>query len=566
MALPLAESAQAQITRRREAFPGAFSHRRPSTQPSGFAALLSSVTEVVDSRGVASPIHTAAVALGSNLGDRFANIETALRLLEVPKTLLEDLAEDAEVSVVNTSFMYETAPMYVTDQPRFANCACIIETNLAPVVLLRLLKKIETAVGRVPTIRNGPRAVDLDIIIYASRIIDTRPEDCRVNLDNLAGELVIPHPRMSEREFVLRPLNDMIPDFLHPVYQKTVHTLLNEVISSQETDEFPMLKVIPFPKYPFDEAAVTKNGILSVPPTTKHWTVASTGPSGNPRPHKTYIMATLNVTPDSFSDGSLHNALPAAIAYSASSVASGADIIDIGGYSTRPGADFVSAEEEIDRVVPAIKAIRSHDDEDVRNTLISVDTFRWEVAEKAVRAGANCINDVHAFTGPEYPLVQESAKHLLEMRKIARELGVPVVLMHSRGDAGSNKNYDDYPGGLVEGIKTELGEKVDAIVTGRGGVRRWLVIVDPGIGFSKAVDAQFALLRNASSITADEPGNPLAGYPQLIGASKKSFLGTLLERPDPEGTYKGRKTSAQERGWAYCSCSRPAPFNRALVS
>ncbi|KAF9224957.1 Dihydropteroate synthase [Gyrodon lividus] len=550
MALPLADSAQVQITRRREDFPGIFALRELSKRPSGLAALINSITKVAVSSSDASQVHAAAIALGSNLGDRFANIETALRLLEAPKTLLDDLAEDAEASVVDTSFMYETAPMYVADQPRFANCACIIETNLTPMVLLRLLNKIETVVGRVPTIRNGPRAVDLDILTYDSHIIDTRPEDCRTTLDNLIGELVIPHPRMSEREFVLRPLNDMIPGFVHPVYQKNIRTLLNEVLSTKPNNDFPMLKVIPFPRYPSDEAGVTKTDILPVSPTAKYWTVVSTDPSGGPRPHKTHIMATLNVTPDSFSDGSLHNALPAAIAYTAASVASGADIIDIGGYSTRPGADFVSTQEETNRVVPVIKAIRSHADEDVRTTLISVDTFRWEVTEAAVRAGANCINDVYAFTGPEYPLVQQSAKHLLQMRKVARELGVPVVLMHSRGDAGSNKDYNDYPGGLMEGIKTELGEKVEAVVKGSGGIRRWLVVIDPGIGFSKPADAQFALLRNASSITADEPGNPLIGYPQLIGASKKSFLSAVLEQPDPEGTYKGRQTLAQERGWA----------------
>ncbi|KIO11419.1 hypothetical protein M404DRAFT_995065, partial [Pisolithus tinctorius Marx 270] len=98
--------------------------------------------------------------------------------------------------------------MYVTDQPRFANCACIVETNLQPVALLHLLKKIEDVVGRVPTIRNGPRAVDLDILTYDDEKIDTRPEDKQHDLQNLTGELVVPHPRLAEREFVLRPLNE----------------------------------------------------------------------------------------------------------------------------------------------------------------------------------------------------------------------------------------------------------------------------------------------------------------------------------------------------------------------
>jgi len=174
---------------------------------------------------------TVAIALGSNLGDRFYNIELALRLLEAPKELLSpgDIKEcDPEVfaKIVDTSFLYETAPMYVTNQPSFINCACLvrssdlsaflyltlhqIETNLQPVPLLRLLQKIESAVGRVSSIRNGPRAVDLDIVLYGDVVIDTRPLSQRSHLDNLLGELVVPHPRMAEREFVLRPMNECV--------------------------------------------------------------------------------------------------------------------------------------------------------------------------------------------------------------------------------------------------------------------------------------------------------------------------------------------------------------------
>jgi len=261
-------------------------------------------------------------------------------------------------------------------------------------------------------------------------------------------------------------------------------------------------------------------------------------------------MATLNATPDSFSDGSLNNTLPAALSYSVTSVHAGADIIDIGGYSTRPGATFVSPEEECKRVVPIIQAIRSHGDRDVRSALISVDTFRWEVAESAVLAGANCINDVYSFTGPDYPFTQASAEHLLRMREVAHKLAVPIILMHSRGDAGSNKDYSQYKGGVQEGVRIELGEKVEAIVKGKGGVRRWFVIVDPGIGFSKTVEANCTLLREASSMTANIHGNPLAGYPQLIGSSRKSFLGAILERLDADRTHLNRKTEPKERDWA----------------
>ncbi|KAG2368918.1 Dihydropteroate synthase-like protein [Suillus spraguei] len=489
--------------------------------------------------------HSVAIALGSNLGDRFANIETALRLIEQPNLLLASVAADA-ISVVDTSFMYETAPMYVTDQPRFANCACLIETDIQPRILLTLLKRIETTVGRVPSIQNGPRVVDLDIILYDNEIIDTRAEGLRGTLDGLADELVVPHPRLAEREFVLRPLADMIPEFVHPVHKKSIHTLLDNIIR-QSTGDFPMLKVTPFADYPIAET-LQLSGIHWVPSMGRYW---STHCSNDiQRPTKVKLMATLNATPDSFSDGSVNNTVSTALAYSTISIRAGADIIDIGGYSTRPGAAFVSAEDECQRVVPVIQAIRSHEDQDVSSALISIDTFRWEVAEAAVLAGANCINDVYSFTGPEYPLTQTSGKHLLKIREVARRLAVPVILMHSRGDAGSNKDYSHYKGGVLEGVRVELGEKVEAIIKGKGGVRRWFVIVDPGIGFSKTVEANCALLREASSMTANTPMNPLAGYPQLIGSSRKSFLGAILERPDVDGTYKGRKTEPKERGWA----------------
>ena len=344
----------------------------------------------------------------------------------------------------------------------------------------------------------------------------------------------------------------MIPHFVHPACNKTIRVLLDELMSIRKEDYAPMLKVMPFPKYPSDDTEVTQICGIRVPPTTKYWTLSSTDPAKYGRPHKTYLMATLNMTPDSFSDGSRNNTLPAALAYTTAAIASNADIIDIGGYSTRPGADAVSPEEELARVLPIIHAIRAHPSEGVRRALLSVDTFRAEVALQAVQAGANCINDVHAFTGPAYPVDDAARVHRARMRGVARALGVPVVLMHARGDAGKNKDYGAYGdgGGIVGAVQTELGAKVDAVVRGPGGVRRWLVFVDPGIGFSKPVGAQLALMRDLGRVTAVGEGNALAGYPLLVGPSKKSVWGAVLEEGDVEGAYEGRKTRAQERGWA----------------
>lgn len=382
-------------------------------------------------------------------------------------------------------------------------------------------------------------------------------------------------------------LCSMIPDYVHPVLKKTIAHMLDEVLATNPPDAWPMNKVMPFPRYlvsaPSSEA---KSSSYSVPPTLTSWSFPATSIPGVSDPHKnTRVMATLNATPDSFSDGSTHNTIATGLEYAFASFKAGAQIIDIGGYSTRPGSDYVSSEEEIDRVVPMIQAIRSHQTAagvgepskpQVKDILISVDTFRPDVARAAIVAGANCINDVYAFTGPSYPLTSDSASHLIEMRALARELYVPVILMHSRGDAGQNKDYSSYSytgkSAVLEGVVLELGEKVEAIVRGKGGVRRWMVMVDPGVGFSKSVKGNLDVLRDAAKISAptlpsSSHRNPLKGYPMLIGTSRKSFLGKILEENDSEkgGNYGGRETIAAERGWATAAAVTCAVQQGAVV-
>lgn len=360
-----------------------------------------------------------------------------------------------------------------------------------------------------------------------------------------------------------------------------------------------MYKVIPFPRYPLDKLENVVSKSHNVPRTASYWRYPILS---NPHPQNvsasiafpTYLMATLNATPDSFSDGAAHNQVPSALAYVSSSVVAGAHIVDVGGYSTRPGAAFVTPNDEIERISPIIEAVRNLTNstygrsldpdlaEKSSNILISIDTFRPDVAKAAVLAGANCINDVYAFTGPDYPLTADSVRHFLAMRRVARELNVPVVLMHARGDAATNKDYGAYAyagehANVIEAVRCELGERVEAAVRGPGGLRRWNVLVDPGIGFSKTLEGNLQLLRRAAEVTADcvlalPPGyegpgwrNPLAGFPQLIGASRKSFLGAVLEKPGEESEYGGRKTEPKERGWATAAAVSGAVQQGAVV-
>ncbi|GJJ16112.1 hypothetical protein Clacol_010391 [Clathrus columnatus] len=445
--------------------------------------------------------HIVAVAIGSNVGNRYDNIESALRYLE---------ANTDVVKICDTSFLYESEPMYVLEQDRFLNCAILIETRLKPLELLAFLKQTEDIIGRTKTIRNGPRAVDLDIIFYDDLTFDNR----KLSTDgSIEGELIIPHFRVHEREFVLRPLMDIIPEFTHPLLKETVRVMYRNLMDSNPST---LNKVLPFP-------------------SPRH---TSIGPILWPLAHKTYLMAAINATPDSFSL-TKPSTKESAIEEGMLAVEHGADILDVGGYSTRPNATLVSAEEETNRVVPVIRGLRQSG----LVLPISVDTFRPIVLRAAVEAGANCLNDVAALSGDESDTTEMDNNRCEEMKTTVRELGIPIIMMHSRGalNASRHKNYG--PEGILQGVKNELGGKVTSAL--QSGIRRWNLIIDPGFGFSKTVDGNLELLRRFRDITSSDVNggdirNPLIGFPTLAGISRKSFLGNLLQR----------ETTPQDREWA----------------
>lgn len=332
------------------------------------------------------------------------------------------------------------------------------------------------------------------------------------------------------------------PTFLHPVIGRTVRELLGSI----RRDKTLIRKIICFPSRPYDESPAPSD------PAPVFWTWGT----------KTYLMATLNTTPDSFSDGGDHFSMPAATSYARSAVEAGADILDIGGYSTRPGSGFISPEEEIKRTIPFIQAIRKCQ-EDLPQIPISVDTFRADVAEAAISAGANCINDVYALTGPHVGVANISVDAAVKdqdeievsdggaMLRTVTKLGVPVILMHSRGPADKNKDYSMYSGGVMEGVKKELGLRVQRAL--RAGVRRWNIILDPGIGFSKDIKDNLELMRRGVELNEAVPEERkrsdhelpitakagLEGYPVLVGTSRKAYLGGLTG-----------KTTAKDREWA----------------
>ncbi|GAA2663998.1 dihydropteroate synthase [Nonomuraea recticatena] len=227
---------------------------------------------------------------------------------------------------------------------------------------------------------------------------------------------------------------------------------------------------------------------------------------GLPREERCLVMGVVNVTPDSFSDGGLWFDESAAVRHGLELVQEGADLVDVGGESTRPGAARVPLEEELARVVPVIRALSG---EGVR---VSVDTMRAEVAKAAVEAGAELVNDVSGgLADPEMP-------------RVVADTGVPYVVMHWRGhshDMDSRAVYSD----VVTEVREELAKRVDLVLA--EGVSESQIVLDPGLGFAKNAEHNWALLNGIEEL------NEL-GYPLLIGASRKRFLGRLLA--DSDGT------------------------------
>lgn len=227
---------------------------------------------------------------------------------------------------------------------------------------------------------------------------------------------------------------------------------------------------------------------------------------------RTYLLGVLNVTPDSFSDGGQFNTLDQALAQARHLVHNGTDILDIGGQSTRPGSESISQEEEIDRVIPVIEAIRADADDTLRQAVISVDTTRSAVARAAVKAGADIINDI---SGGTYDRAMLSA---------VADLGVPVILMHLRGTPATMQQHTDYQD-LIGDIYEFLERRIeDAIAVG---VKPSQVAIDPGLGFAKTYPQNLEILRNLGKFRELD-------CPLLVGPSRKSFIGWILDQPDPQ--------------------------------
>lgn len=225
-------------------------------------------------------------------------------------------------------------------------------------------------------------------------------------------------------------------------------------------------------------------------------------------------MGILNVTPDSFSDGGKSSTVSNAVANSLKMIDEGADIIDIGGQSTAPNAPEITDQEEIDRVVPVIHAIRQ-----ANSTVpISIDTFRAQVAKAALEAGANLVNDVSGGTRDP------------EMLNVMSSHNAPVCLMHMRGNSSTMNGLTNYDGDLVEVLIQELSRVVSKALL--NGVFRWNIMIDPGIGFAKNHEQNYQILKRLPELTTARRDSSLTNMPVLVGVSRKRFLGKTTNQPD----------------------------------
>ena len=209
------------------------------------------------------------------------------------------------------------------------------------------------------------------------------------------------------------------------------------------------------------------------------------------------VMGILNVTPDSFADGGRHHEFDAAVKRGLEMIAEGVDIIDIGGESTRPGADRVSEEEEIARTIPVITELAKH------GVTLSIDTMRASTAEAAIKAGASIVNDVSGGLSDS------------KMLQTAARLQVPYIAMHWRGQSKDMNSKAIY-GDVVNDVIAELNERIEAALD--AGIAKDKLIIDPGIGFAKDAEHNWAIIDSIDRFVA-------LGYPVLVGASRKRFLG-----------------------------------------
>lgn len=389
------------------------------------------------------------ISAGSNQGNRLEYLRMASQLLP------------PAVKILRTSDLYLTEPWGYKPQPSFYNLVWEAETDLDPESLLKYFKEIETRIGRVKTLRYGPRVIDLDILLYDDQIYQSQG-------------LTIPHAMMRERRFVLQPLCDLIPMEQDPVTKRTWYDFLQTC----PADSVEKLDVT------LDSGRPLIN-----------WGLRS------------YSMGIINLTPDSFSgDGLMNgqNMITGALRRCEAFLEAGADILDFGAESTRPGFEAVPDNTEAMRLVPVIKEVRRH----FPQAILSVDSRKAAVIQSALDCGIDWINNTGNSNDKE-------------LDALCAGSGKVTVLM--RTDS-LRKTADEYisPERVLERVRSQLLDRVSSVQ--KFGIKQNNIVLDPGIGFGSSASIDLEIIRQVRQIS-------LLGYPILLGVSRKSFIGRYLARP-----------------------------------
>jgi len=365
------------------------------------------------------------------------------------------------VRVLYQSPIYLTAPVPVSDQPWYHNAVIGVSTDYPPAHLLKILQTIENNFGRIRTERNAPRMIDLDIIAY---------NDVIQNYD----DLILPHARMHERAFVLYPLRDIARNWVHPVSGTHIDDLINAIPAGQDIKR---------------EAC--------------------------PR-----IMGIVNVTPDSFSDGGQFESTDAAIQHGLQCIVEGADILDIGGESTRPASVIISPDEEQRRILPVIEGLKN------AGALISVDTRNASTMRAAVQAGAGMVNDISALT------------HDVDSMDVVRGSDCRICLMHMQGTPQTMQTKPQYDDVVTE-VYDYLAGRISACEA--QGISKDRLMIDVGIGFGKTVGHNIALFQSLSLFHE-------LGVDVLLGASRKRFIEAICGESIPADQRLAGSLAAVARG------------------
>lgn len=392
------------------------------------------------------------ISAGSNQGNRGEYLRMAAQLLA------------PSVKILRTSELYLTEPWGYKPQPSFYNLVWEAETDLDPDSLLKFFKEIENRIGRVKTLRYGPRVIDLDILLYDDLVLKSQ-------------SLTIPHAMMRERRFVLQPLCDLIPMEQDPVSKKTWFDLL------QACPESGIEKLNESPEY-------AKPMI--------NWGL------------RTYTMGIVNLTPDSFSgDGLMNgqNLITGTLRRCEAYLENGADILDFGAESSRPGFTTVPEQEEIMRLTPVLKEVRRH----FPKALLSVDSRKAAVIRAALDQGIDWINN----TGDPNDE---------ELDTLCAESGKVTVLMRSEPIRKTAEEILS-PEKILERVRSQLLDRVNRVQ--KFGMKQNNIILDPGVGFGSSASCDMEIVRQIRQIS-------LLGFPVLLGPSRKSFIGKYLRRPVEE--------------------------------